>query len=292
MVSTARDSDIYDVKAGYALGRSEAETRRLVIQADVLRPFTERLLTTVGLGRDMRVLDLGCGTGDVSILAAKIVGPSGSVTGIDHDGGVLATARREADAAGLENVSFQQADAESFNEPGSYDIVTGRCVAFFAADPVAYFRAAARAVRPGGKLALQEPNARWLAVREPDPQNGQFSAPRIEDFERVGEAFARALAAAAPGHDVALRMTEYFAKAGLPEPNLSWNILVGTGPNTPLYALAAASFHSVFPQLSKHGIDGFEDLAVDSLEDRLRRQAVQNHSQVSFYTLVSAWVQL
>jgi ubiquinone/menaquinone biosynthesis C-methylase UbiE len=282
----------YDVKADYALGRSEAEANRLIIQAEVLRPFTERLMRDVGLAPGMRVLDLGCGTGDVSILVAKIVGKSGAVVGIDHDANILATARKRAEEAGLENISFQEAAVESFQGPQSFDVVTGRCVAFFAEDPASYLRAAAKAVRPGGKLALQEPNPRWLELREPNSPNGQFSAPRIADFERVGEAFARALTAAAPSHDVALRMAEHFAKAGLPEPHLSWDITVGSGPDTPLYGLAAACFHSMFPQMAKHGINGFEDLATDMLEDRLRTQAVQSHSQVSFYTLVSAWAEL
>src|SRR5438309_1192712 len=63
----------------YVLGHSPSEIRRLVSQAAILRPITERLLRTAGVGRGMRVLDLGCGAGDVSMLAAELVGPSGSV---------------------------------------------------------------------------------------------------------------------------------------------------------------------------------------------------------------------
>ena len=293
MNSANNGPDAYDVKAHYAFGRSEAETKRLIIQADVLHPFTERLLEAVGLGHGMRVLDLGCGTGDVSILAASIVGKSGAVVGIDHNGNILAIARKRAEAAGLENVTFKEVDIESFNEPKSFDVVVGRCVAFFQPDPAIYLQAAAKAVRPGGKLAMQEAHASWLAVREPHSRNGQFSAPRIPDYERVGEAFARAVEATAPSYDVALRMPQHFADAGLPEPRLSWDIPVGSGPNTPLYALAAVAFQSMFPQMAKHGINGFEDLATDMLEDNLRTQAVQSHSQIALiYTLISAWVQL
>ena len=282
----------YDVKTQYAFGRSEGETKRLIIQAEVLGPLTERLLKAVGLGRGMRVLDLGCGTGDVSIMAARITGKPGAVVGIDHNAGVLEIARKRAKAAGLD-ISFKEAGVESFNETQSIDVVVGRCVAFIQLDPAAYLRAAARAVRPGGKLAIQEAHASWRAMLEPNSRTGQFSAPRIPDYERVGEAFARAVEATAPSHDVAPNMARHFAEAGLPEPVLSWDIPVGSGPNTPLYALTAAAFHSMYPQMAKHGISGFEDLATDVLEDRLRTQAVQSHSQVALiYTLVSAWAQL
>ena len=77
----------------YVLGRSETESQRLVKQADFLRPSTERVFRKAGIKEGMHVLDLGCGAGDVSFLAAELVGPTGSVVGIDVDPGVLAVAR-------------------------------------------------------------------------------------------------------------------------------------------------------------------------------------------------------
>jgi 2-polyprenyl-3-methyl-5-hydroxy-6-metoxy-1,4-benzoquinol methylase len=50
----------------YILGHSQEEIRRLMLQATILRPFTERLLRNAEIGPGMRVLDLGCGAGDVS----------------------------------------------------------------------------------------------------------------------------------------------------------------------------------------------------------------------------------
>src|SRR5262245_50662341 len=58
----------------YVLGHSESEIHRLMRQAGLLSPITARLMRDAGLSRDMRVLDVGTGTGDVAILAADIVG--------------------------------------------------------------------------------------------------------------------------------------------------------------------------------------------------------------------------
>ena len=74
----------------YVLGRSETESQRLVRQAAFLRPSTERVFRKAGIAEGMHVLDLGCGAGDVSFLAAELVGPTGSVMGIDVDPAVLA----------------------------------------------------------------------------------------------------------------------------------------------------------------------------------------------------------
>jgi len=65
----------------YALGRTRAEYQRLIEQADILRPITERMLIAAGVKPGLRVLDVGCGVGDVSFLVASLVGPEGSVTG-------------------------------------------------------------------------------------------------------------------------------------------------------------------------------------------------------------------
>lgn len=67
----------------YVLGRSEAESQRLIQQSGFMRTSTERVFRKAGITTGMRVLDLGCGVGDVSFLAAEIVGPTGSVVGID-----------------------------------------------------------------------------------------------------------------------------------------------------------------------------------------------------------------
>lgn len=89
------------VKTDYSLGHSDAELQRLIWQGDVLRPYTERLLRLAAIKPGMRVLDVGCGAGDVTMLLARIVGPSGSVTGVDRSAQPLALAEHRAAAAGL-----------------------------------------------------------------------------------------------------------------------------------------------------------------------------------------------
>jgi ubiquinone/menaquinone biosynthesis C-methylase UbiE len=67
----------------YVLGRTSAETERLTLQATMLAPHSAHLLRLAGITSGMRVLDVGCGAGDMSRLVAELVGPEGAVTGVD-----------------------------------------------------------------------------------------------------------------------------------------------------------------------------------------------------------------
>src|SRR3954451_24038579 len=96
--------------AEYALGYSEREQRRLVAQSRFYGDLTERLFRDGGLRPGMSVLDVGCGVGDVSLLAASVVGPGGNVLGVDRAAASVATARERAGAAGLANVTFAEGD--------------------------------------------------------------------------------------------------------------------------------------------------------------------------------------
>src|SRR5260370_34914762 len=82
MSGTASDSREAIMKHGttnYALGHSPTEIRRLGIQAAILRPITMRLLQDLGVSPGMRIPDIGCGAGDVALLAAEVLGDPGPV---------------------------------------------------------------------------------------------------------------------------------------------------------------------------------------------------------------------
>ncbi|SDO18031.1 class I SAM-dependent methyltransferase [Geodermatophilus sp. DSM 45219] len=101
-----------------------------------------------------RVLDVGCGAG-ISTRAAARAASAGHATGIDLSAPLLAEARRRSAAAGLGNTTFVQGDAQVHPfEPGAHDVVVSRFGAMFFGDPVAGFANLARALRPGGRLAV------------------------------------------------------------------------------------------------------------------------------------------
>lgn len=136
----------------YVLGHTKRELSRLILQAANLRPITTRLLGDIGLVQGMRVVDLGCGTGDVAMLAAEMVGTTGAVLGIDRDAAAIATARERARVAGYANIDFVEGDASEMIGSGNCDLAIGRYVLVHQSDPVALIRAAVTHLRRGAQL--------------------------------------------------------------------------------------------------------------------------------------------
>jgi 2-polyprenyl-3-methyl-5-hydroxy-6-metoxy-1,4-benzoquinol methylase len=132
----------------YILGHSNRELRRLMLQSDNLRPITTRLLREIGFAQGMHVVDLGCGAGDVAMLAAEMVGPTGGVIGIDRNAAAIATARKRPCAAGHDNIEFVEGDASEMIGSGNSDLAIGRYVLVHQSDPVALFRAVGGVAAP------------------------------------------------------------------------------------------------------------------------------------------------
>ncbi|MDX2937277.1 class I SAM-dependent methyltransferase [Streptomyces ipomoeae] len=115
------------------------------------------LLDAAAIAPTDRVLDIGCGNGRVTRLAA---GLAASAVGIDLSAPMLERARASAAAESLDNVDFVQADAQVYPfEAGAFDVAVSRFGVMFFADPVEGFRNIGRALRPGGRLAFVCPQS-------------------------------------------------------------------------------------------------------------------------------------
>ena len=99
-----------------------------------------------------RVLDVGCGFGDTALRLAELVGPTGSVVGIDCCEAFLEYARADVRARNLTNVTFVRGDAEVALPTNQFDFVFARFGTMFFANPVAGLRNMRRALKPGGRM--------------------------------------------------------------------------------------------------------------------------------------------
>src|SRR5215470_4563365 len=140
----------------YFLGHSDAEVERLALQNEFYRDTTEIVLRRAGLVPGMRVLDIGCGGGDVSLLAADLVGPSGFVLGIDRSTEAVTAARRRVDARGIRHVQSAVSALEAFSTDVPFAALIGRLVLRYLSDPAATLRALIRNLHSGGIVAFQE----------------------------------------------------------------------------------------------------------------------------------------
>lgn len=115
--------------------------------------LNHRLVADARLRAGQHVLDLGSGTGYPALLTAQVVGPQGSVIGIDLAESMLAAAGRKAKMLGLTNVTFHTGDVTTLPfGAGSFDAVTSRfCLMFLPEIPKAAAEIA-RVLKPGGWL--------------------------------------------------------------------------------------------------------------------------------------------
>ncbi|MDJ1134537.1 class I SAM-dependent methyltransferase [Streptomyces iconiensis] len=142
--------------------------------------FDEPLLEAAGTTGAHRTLDVGCGSGQTTRLAA-LRAPRGSALGLDLSGPMLAEARARSQKAGIANVTFTQGDAQTYSfEPAAFDAAISRYGVMFFADAVAAFGNVGRALRPGGRLAFVCPADATL--------NGWVAAlASLRDFLPVGD---------------------------------------------------------------------------------------------------------
>src|SRR5690348_9761104 len=182
---------------------------RLRVLAAARRASTLELFQLAGLRPGMRCVDLGCGSGDVTLDMAALAGPAGWAAGIDADRAKLDLARRMARERGLANVAFEAADVGHWTGPGEYDFVYCRFLFQHLARPADLLRRMWEAVRPGGVLAVEDADLEGLFC---DPDNAGFSF-----YQRM---YAEVLVRNGGDPACARRLARYFREAAIPAPQV------------------------------------------------------------------------
>jgi SAM-dependent methyltransferase len=263
----------------YALGHSGRELKRLGTQAALVDPMTRRFLLEAGIRPGMRVLDIGSGAGDVTFLAAEIVGPGGSVLGVDRVPAALATARSRAEARSLRNVSFREGNPAvmAFDDP--FDALVGRYVLMFQDDPADLLRGAARHVRPGGPIVMHEPD--W---------DGARSFPPAPLYDRACDWIVRAIVAHGHASRMGKDLHATFVAAGLSAPTMGLDTLLGGGQKSaPLVGLIADLTHTLADEIARLGIASAAEIGVESLGRRMLEEAVALDSVLVGRYEIGAW---
>ena len=262
----------------YILGHAASELDRLIRQAAFFGDLTAHTLKLAGLGPGMRVLDVGCGAGDVSLLAASMVGPSGSVTGVDVNADAVNFARGRVEAAKIPNITFEAGDITKLRYTAEFDAIIGRLVLMYLGDPVAGIKVFRRYVKPGGLIYFQE----FCPA-------GVMSVPPVHTYQRarhyIDESFARAKITLYTG----MHLTRIYREAGLPAPELLGMSRVASGPDSPAYEYMAQTVRSLLPLIEKTGVATAAEIQIDTLAARMRDETVALNATIHLSELIAAW---
>jgi ubiquinone/menaquinone biosynthesis C-methylase UbiE len=178
---------------------------RLLVLARSRWPDTKRLLQRAGVAAGMHCLDVGCGGGSVSLEIAKLVGPGGSVVGLDMDEVKLELARQAAAEQQVRNVEFRCGNVNDWNEPGAYDVVVSRFVLQHLREPLELLRRMWDGVRPGGVLLVEDAEI-----------GGCFSDPPNEGLDFYVRTYCEALERAGGDPWLGRKLPRLFREAGIP----------------------------------------------------------------------------
>jgi ubiquinone/menaquinone biosynthesis C-methylase UbiE len=270
-----------DTGPAYLLGHSEAELDRLVTQSRFYGELTEEVLVRAGIGAGMRVLDLGCGAGDVSLLLASMVGPTGSVLGVDRSAEFVQFAQERAACAGFASLTFRESDLTDFRLDAPVDAIVGRFVLLFLADPASVLTRLCPFLRPGGLVVFHEM----------DMTTGR-SFPPVPLYQRVMHWIQETFRRGGAQLDMGSRLFATFRQAGLPGPELLLRARIETPPDSPAYAYLAESVRSVLPMAERLGVTTAAEVQIDTLAGRLRDEVVKAQAVLVLPSVIGAWVRI
>lgn len=260
------------------LTHTDSELKRLIDQGRFYGELTGHVFQLAGIGPGMRVLDIGCGTGEVSFLVSRMVGADGEVIGIDKSAKAVSAAKSRAKSLGIGNVRFITADLNTIELEEQVDGLVGRLILMYFSDPAVLLRRLSQFVRPGGVIAFHELDA-----------TGVKSLPRCELFEQTAFRIKETLDRVGAHSQMGLKLPQTFLDAGLPLPELLLTGRLGFGPNTPAYNQVAEIVRTLLPMMERTGIATADEIDIDTLENRLCEEAVANQATLVAPPFIGAW---
>jgi SAM-dependent methyltransferase len=265
----------------YLLGHDEKELARLELQASMLAPATRAILYLAGIRPGMRVLDLGSGAGDVAFEVAGLVGPAGSVVGVDQSVKALGYAAVRAERRELTNVSFIHDDLHTTRIEDEFDAVVGRLILLYTPEPAEILRKFAALVRPGGIVAMMEYEMTAAGTLPPAELTARAVSWICQAFERsgldasLGAKLGGIMAGAGFADATVIGMQGYRPPGDLAVPRL-----------------AAETVRTLLPAIERTGIATAAEVGIDTLEVRIAEESARLGTTFKPPTLVGAWARV
>jgi ubiquinone/menaquinone biosynthesis C-methylase UbiE len=181
----------------------------------------------------------------------------------------------------MDHVHFEASELETFAPDQPFDALIGRLVLAYLPDPAATLRRLSGLLRPGGTIAFQE-MVLPLTRSVPDgPLFRNCCKWMLETFERAGFEL-----------DMGSKLLATFLAAGLPVPQMTVAGRVEGGSQSAVYGYLADTLRSLVPMAERFGIATAAEVAIETVAERLRKEAVDNNACIMPPPLVGAWTRV
>lgn len=232
----------------YVLGTHDAELDRLGLQHALWSEFARALWRRAGFRPGQTIVDVGCGPGYATIDLARLLGPTSRVIAVDESRRFIAFLKAQLQAQAISTVDARVGDVRKLDQPplelgpNCIDGAYIRWVLCWVDDPEAVIAALARALRPGGVIAIQDYFS-YLTLT---------LAPRSPALEKVVQAVGASQRATGGDPDLCARVPGWFQKYGFEVREIQ-PILRAARPGDPLWQWPATFFHIYAPRLVQMG---------------------------------------
>jgi SAM-dependent methyltransferase len=258
----------------YAIRGGVEGRRRLKVLSRVMQSSTEALFDRLGIGEGMTCLDVGCGSGDVTLELARRVGPSGRALGVDIDETKLELAREESADRGIRNVEFRMLDIRTQDAGPGFDVVYSRFLLTHLDDPARAVDAFRRHVRPGG-----------LAIIEDTDFSGHFTYPPSTASRRYHELYGAVVRGRGGDPDIGPRLPILLADGGFEEVGVTAVQPIGTRGEVKL--LNPITMENIADAVLRDGLASREE--VDAVIRELHEFAEDPRTVAGLPRVVQAW---
>lgn len=244
---------------------------------DHAQAVTQRILTDAGISAGMRVLDVGCGHGDVTFLAAQLVGDNGQVVGIDREATAIEVARTRAQERAMTNTHFQQADLAALPSGlGPFDAVVARRVLMYQPDAVACLSRLGEVLSPGGLIVLQEHDSTSMPI----------CRPAMPLHEKVHRWMWKTVAHEGADTQLGFGLAAALTAAGFAVERVRAETTVLTPDQT---HTIGTIIRAMLPRMLAAGVATEDEIGADTLDARLAAERRETNGTCVWELIFGAW---